>query len=299
MSNSCSSPYLYASLFLCCDEASLNLIPLSQQSIEKNKDDMSLNNEMLKLLAILKQQQTPASQGACQNLVSPSQHPPAPANELLLLQAFLTKSRINSNSVIPANSTGTSQALNGQPTNNGVTHQQQYVILNNELLKLLAMLKQQQTPASQGAYQSPVSPSQHPPAPANELLLGSQNDNAASVAQALLSKSDINSNSAIPLNGQPTNNGVTHQQQQLLALLNTLSSMSTKTAEEFAGYGCVQQQESLPQIQVYIDLFALRFFSMKMIIRDSSSLLSPLVFIRRFNLMAMALCISTTKDRFR
>ena len=280
MSNSCSSPYLYASLFLCCDEASLNLIPLSQQSIEKNKDDMSLNNEMLKLLAILKQQQTPASQGACQNLVSPSQHPPAPANELLLLQAFLTKSRINSNSVIPANSTGTSQALNGQPTNNGVTHQQQYVILNNELLKLLAMLKQQQTPASQGACQSLVSPFQHPPAPENELLLGSQND-------------------TIPLYGQPINNDVTHQQQQLLALLNTLSSMSTKTAEEFAEYGCVQQHESLPQIQVYIDLFALRFFSMKMIIRDSSSLLSPLVFIRRFNLMAMALCISTTKDRFR
>lgn len=137
-------------------------------------------------------------------------------------------------------------------------HRKNVMSSNNEILKLLAMLKQQQTTASQGAYQNLVS--QHPPA----------NDNAT---QALLSKSRTNSNFTIPVNStdilsqalncQPTNSVVTHQQQQLLVLLNTLSSVNTKTATELAGYGCVQQPESSPQIQVCIDLFASQCFYMK------------------------------------
>lgn len=124
---------------------------------------------------------------------------------------------------------------------------------NNEILKLLVMLKQQQTAASQGANQNQVS--QHPPANAHFLLgqlrILQANDNAS---QAILSTSRGNCNSALPVNstdlsqalhGQPTNNA-TSQQHQLLALLhNTLSSVNAKLATEIAGRA--QQQNVLPQ----------------------------------------------------
>jgi hypothetical protein len=136
---------------------------------------------------------------------------------------------------------------------------------NNEVLKLLVMLtqQQQQTAASQGAYQNQAF--QHPPENAqllSQLRSLQANDNAS---QAILCTSHSNSNSTLPVNstdlsqvlhGQPTN--ATSQQQQLLALLhNTLSSVNAKLATEIAGRA--QQQNVLPQSAQNVQLEGLLY----------------------------------------